>query len=221
MRVSVSVALLCLTLAPARPSVVPRDSPHPVVDARRLIFQSSADDGVTDAAGTPLVDSYALQVFVAGTDTLVEFVSLGKPPADPDGKITLPLLSVLNAPLKPGVIYEAVVEAVGPFGVGASERSNAFTFSPPPCDLWIAPVSIDVDAGGGQSATNVHAGPGCAWAAISNDSWLTITSGHGTGDGTVTFIVAPNTQRGNRNGSLSIADVNFRVHQDGAKNKNQ
>jgi hypothetical protein len=61
----------------------------------------------------------------------------------------------------------------------------------------------------------VTAGAGCAWTAVSNVPWITISGGaSGTGNGTVSYTVAPYTGRPkNRNGSITIAGLNFTVKQ--------
>ena len=54
---------------------------------------------------------------------------------------------------------------------------------------------------------------GCTWAATSNVTWLTITSGaSGSGGGNVTFTVAANTGVA-RTGTLTIAGQTFTVNQ--------
>jgi hypothetical protein len=217
MRVWFALVCLGLTFGFATPSWA--SGPHPVVDPRQLTFSPSPDDDVTGADGNPLVDHYALAIFVLGSDTPFETVSLGKPPADDEGRVRLRLLPLLYAPLTPGVAYQAVVQAVGPGGTADSEPSNAFVISEPPCDPWISPVTLeDVDAAGGSHAITVNVRAGCEWTAASNDSWLTITSGQsGSGTGVVTFTVAPNTGKNNRKGTLTVAGAKFTVRQDGAR----
>jgi hypothetical protein len=62
----------------------------------------------------------------------------------------------------------------------------------------------------------VTSGPGCAWTATLHDSWLAITAGaSGTGNGTVQYTFSANSDRKNRTGTISIADQNFAVTQDG------
>jgi all-beta uncharacterized protein len=222
MRLSLRCACVCLTLmfAATLAAVRPASAAGTVVDARRLTFTVSPDDQAVDQVGTPLVTRYELQVFLAGSDTLVESVNLGKPTPDRGGTVTLQLVPLLYVPLTPNVSYDAVVRASGPGGDADSARSNTFIFTPPPCDPWISPSSLDVEFPGGPGATNVHAGATCRWTAVSNDPWLTITAGQaGMGDGTVTFLVAPNPNRPNRNGSLTVAGSTFRVNQDGVKNQ--
>jgi uncharacterized protein (TIGR03437 family) len=56
----------------------------------------------------------------------------------------------------------------------------------------------------------------CAWNAVSNDAWLTITSGaSGTGNGRVNFSVAANPGATSRTGTLTIAGLTFTVLQTG------
>ena len=72
---------------------------------------------------------------------------------------------------------------------------------------------------GGTGSVNVTATGGCAWTAVSNDSWITITSGSsGFGNGTVNFTVAANAtlpQPISRVGTMVIAQQIFLVTQDG------
>jgi len=70
-----------------------------------------------------------------------------------------------------------------------------------------------VALGGGEGTVAVAAPSGCAWTAVSNATWITITGGaSGAGGGTVTYTVAPYTGRPkNRNGLITIAGLNFAV----------
>lgn len=57
---------------------------------------------------------------------------------------------------------------------------------------------------------------GCNWTAVSNDSFITITSGaSGSGSGAVSYSVAANTSSLSRNGSMTIAGLTFGVSQAG------
>jgi Putative binding domain, N-terminal len=59
--------------------------------------------------------------------------------------------------------------------------------------------------------------PGCDWTAVSNDSWITITSGQsGTGNGVVDYSVAANQNAQGRTGTMLIAAQTFTVMQSGA-----
>jgi hypothetical protein len=64
---------------------------------------------------------------------------------------------------------------------------------------------------------NVTALAGCAWTAMSNSSFITVTAGSsGTGNGTVTYSVAANGGAGSRGGTMTIAGQTFTVNQTGA-----
>lgn len=60
------------------------------------------------------------------------------------------------------------------------------------------------------------ASSGCGWTAVSNVSWITITSGSsGSGNGTVGYSVAANSSTSPRQGTLIIAGRTFTVSQAG------
>ena len=66
-------------------------------------------------------------------------------------------------------------------------------------------------------STSVTAQTGCAWTAVSNTSWLTVTAGaSGSGNGTVSFSAAANTSTSQRTGSLTVGGQTFNVTQAGA-----
>jgi hypothetical protein len=84
------------------------------------------------------------------------------------------------------------------------------------CTFSINPTNqhLNKNAQNGASIA-VTAGAGCAWTAVSNDSWITVQTGaSGTGNGTVTFSVALNGTGSNRIGTMTIAGVTFTVNQD-------
>jgi Viral BACON domain/Putative binding domain, N-terminal len=82
------------------------------------------------------------------------------------------------------------------------------------CAFAIAPASQAFKARGGQGAIAVTAGADCAWTATSAVAWITITSGaSGSGNGSVTFTVAENTEEAARSGTITVADQTFTVMQ--------
>ncbi|HEX8070048.1 MAG TPA: BACON domain-containing carbohydrate-binding protein, partial [Pyrinomonadaceae bacterium] len=86
-----------------------------------------------------------------------------------------------------------------------------------PCTYSIAPTAQSFAAAGGSNTVAVTAGTGCAWTAVSNSSFITITAGSsGTGSGTVSYSVAANTSTSARNGTMTIAGQTFTVTQAGA-----
>ena len=82
------------------------------------------------------------------------------------------------------------------------------------CAYTIAPQSQSIGASGGAGTTvTVTTTAGCEWTAVSNASWLTITSGTpGDGSGSVNFTIAANTGA-QRTGTLTIAGRTFTVTQ--------
>ena len=193
-------------------------SAQSVVDARRVEFTPSTDHNAVDpTSGVALLQSYSLLIFVAGNTTPLRAVSLGKPSPQSGGMILVDFVSLLAPPLSAGVIYEAVVEAVGPGGITASARSNTFSVAGGACAASISPTSQSISAAGGPGSSTVTVGTGCVWSAVSNVSWITVTTGaSSSGSGSVTFSVAANTSSTSRTGTLTIAGITFTVNQAGA-----
>jgi hypothetical protein len=98
-----------------------------------------------------------------------------------------------------------------------SIAGQAFTVSQAagasPCSYAIAPTSQNAPAGASTGTVAVTSGAGCAWTAMSNAPWLTITSGaSGAGNGSVAYTVAANTGSA-RSGTLTIAGQTLTVNQ--------
>ena len=84
------------------------------------------------------------------------------------------------------------------------------------CSFSINPTSASFAAAGGSASVTVTTQAGCNWTAVSNNSFITVTSGaSGTGSGTVSYSVAANTSTA-RSGSLTIAGLTHSVSQAGA-----
>ena len=84
-------------------------------------------------------------------------------------------------------------------------------------------MSQNFGASGSPGSVNVTStGAGCAWTAVSNSSFITVTSGAaGLGNGTVGFTVAANTGPNQRTGTMTIARHVFTVTQDGLNSVTQ
>ena len=78
---------------------------------------------------------------------------------------------------------------------------------PPPNVLW--------SAAGGSGTFAVNTSTGCAWTAASEASWLTVTSGSGSGEGSVAFTVAKNSAAAAREGTIDVAGQKYTVVQYG------
>ena len=62
-------------------------------------------------------------------------------------------------------------------------------------------------AASNQTISIIAASSTCAWTAVSNDDWITITGGtSGTGNGTVTYSITANNTGAQRTGTITIGD---------------
>jgi len=120
-----------------------------------------------------------------------------------------------------GVVTFAVAANTGAARTGTISIANrAFTVSqtagaapPPACTYAIAPTAQNVPSTASTGSVNVTTTAACAWTAVSNAVWLTVTSGAaGTGNGVVGFSVAANTGAA-RTGMVTIATQTFSVTQ--------
>jgi hypothetical protein len=81
------------------------------------------------------------------------------------------------------------------------------------CSFSLSSNSQNFSAAGGTSSVNVITATGCAWTAVSNDAFITITMGSsGSGNGTVNYSVAANAGPA-RVGTMTIAGITFTVNQ--------
>ena len=202
-----------LTMVLATASSVSAQS---ILDAGRVEFTPSPQHNAVDSTtGVPIVQSYSLQIFLAGGATPVQTVSLGKPSPESDGMIRVNFLSLLSPPLTPGVIYEAQVAAVGPGGRSASARSNTFAFRHV-VSATISPASQSVPAAGGTGSSTVTATTGCAGRRRATRHGSRSARAPRVRNGSVTFSVAANPGTTSRTGTLTIGGNTFTVTQAGA-----
>lgn len=118
-------------------------------------------------------------------------------------------------------LSDSNVSAIDPSGnlyIADSEshriRKLTVTQSPENCSYSIEPGSQWFDSSGGRGSVGVTAPSGCGWLAGSNSGWITLSSNAGgSGGGSVTFTVAPNSSGWSRIGTLAIAGRTFTVTQ--------
>ncbi|MBL8230542.1 MAG: hypothetical protein JNL98_18775 [Bryobacterales bacterium] len=98
----------------------------------------------------------------------------------------------------------------------ATSGTATVQLQPPNCAPTLSANSGSFDVEGGTANVNVAIAPGCAWTAASNQAWTVITNGSsGTGNGTVTYTVAPNAGGLARSAVLTIAGLTYNVSQAG------
>lgn len=88
------------------------------------------------------------------------------------------------------------------------------------CPVTLSPSNASHPAGTSTGIVSVATPAGCSWTVFSNtNSWISFGSGlSGTGNGTVTYIVAANNSPSSRSGNINIAGQNFLVTQLGNTN---
>jgi Zn-dependent metalloprotease len=108
------------------------------------------------------------------------------------------------------------VSAVGNDGTTHTAATDVPADCGGTCSFSINPTSASFAAAGGSGSVTVTTTTGCDWTAVSNNSFITITSGaSGSGSGTVNYSVAANTSSLARSGSMTIAGLMFNVSQAG------
>ena len=81
------------------------------------------------------------------------------------------------------------------------------------CSYSVNPTNVTVGAQAGNYAVQVTVASGCSWTAVSNSWTLNVIEGaSGSGNGAVTYSVAPNTSSA-RSGTLTVAGVTIKVMQ--------
>jgi hypothetical protein len=82
----------------------------------------------------------------------------------------------------------------------------------PPCDYRISPVTQSYPNTGGRGNIGISTTAACSWTAASSMPWVTVSSGaSGSGLGTVTYSVAPNTLNDSRTAALTVGGIQFAV----------
>jgi parallel beta-helix repeat protein len=81
------------------------------------------------------------------------------------------------------------------------------------CTLSLSPGSAAFTRNGGSASITVAAPGGCNWTPVSNAGFITVTSGNGSGNGTVDYSVSVNTDPGTRSGTITVGGSVFTVYQ--------
>jgi hypothetical protein len=95
-----------------------------------------------------------------------------------------------------------------------SVEGALFTLQQDACHFALSRTSKSFDARSSVGTVQVRTSDICQWTAVSNASWIDVTSGRsGTGDGRVDYIVQANLTSAPRTGSITIAGQRFTVTQ--------
>jgi hypothetical protein len=89
----------------------------------------------------------------------------------------------------------------------------------PTCTYTLAPTSQTVAAGGDSGQFTVDTQAGCSWnasVASGGASWVTLTSGSGSGRGQVSFSVQANSATSSRQTTIAVGGQSFTITQEAA-----
>jgi hypothetical protein len=133
-------------------------------------------------------------------------------------------------------IVVAQANGTGPADVGysiaenvtASPRTGAITIAgqthtvtqaaaaPPACTYALTPAERSFDAAGGAGTGHVTTGASCAWTAVSNAAWVTVSTPSGTGAFDITYQVAAAAAGVDRTATITVGDQVHTVRQTSA-----
>lgn len=83
------------------------------------------------------------------------------------------------------------------------------------CTYRISPASASMSKDAGTGTIAVTAEASCSWTAESSAPWLALTSGQGTGNGTVTYAVSRNLEIAGRSATIRVGGQTFALMQSG------
>jgi uncharacterized protein (TIGR03437 family) len=103
----------------------------------------------------------------------------------------------------------------GTITIATASSSANFTVSQDafPCAYSFSPLNQTVQPPGGNFTLSV--GTTCTWTASTKTPWITINAGGTTGNGTLSYTVAPNNAIATQSGSITINDQTYTVTQFG------
>jgi hypothetical protein len=119
-------------------------------------------------------------------------------------------------PTAPAPLLTSNVAIVSGGGSETAEGNDPVNIVPVSagCSYSINPSIFSPTGNASASSVAVTTSSGCAWIAVSNTPWLTITSGaSGSGSGSVNFTAGANPVSQPRTGTLTIAGQTFTVNQ--------
>lgn len=86
--------------------------------------------------------------------------------------------------------------------------------TPVACGAAFASATTTVTGDGVKDVVQITADRACRYEASTPDSWISILSGgYGSGDGTLTYLVRPNTGNSSRTGTITLAGSTFTITQ--------
>ena len=177
--------------------------PAPVLNAPSSVA-SGALINVTWSETSPL------SMYVAQEATDLSFLGASSFPVIGPGR------SISHTVATPTAYYYRVASgyACGGQLLQSAWSATAQTTVEPPCTFGLSAPGTSIPAAGGNGGVTVTTNvASCAWTAVSNAAWITVTGGaSGVGGSAVSFAVAANGGS-ERTGTLTIAGHTFAVTQ--------
>src|SRR5262245_47906612 len=117
-------------------------------------------------------------------------------------------------PARDAILAGVLLSAAAAIGVSPAAAATATAAD---CTYAVTPLNKAAVSAGESTIVNVSvAGTGCSWTAVSNDAWITVTSGaSGTSTGPVGLSIAANTGQTARTGTVTIAAQTLTITQNG------
>lgn len=115
------------------------------------------------------------------------------------------------------VTYSVSQNSTGAARVGTMTiAGETVTVTQAACSFEISPSGAIAACLGDTGIIDVTATSCCDWTAVSNDVWITITSGAtGTGNGSVGWTAAVNSGGSSRTGTITVATITYTIDQPG------
>jgi subtilisin-like proprotein convertase family protein len=102
----------------------------------------------------------------------------------------------------------------GLISVSNTSATRTFTIQQPSgCPFSLSQETQNFGGAGGSGNVVVTAAGACGWSALTKDNWINITTGTGTGNGTVSFTVLPNSSGNPRTGTVTIGARTLTISQ--------
>jgi len=168
--------------------------------AQRYSFRATAGQQARINIATPAYVPYA---YLIGPNGAVVAEGAGEQAPGGDGVITLPSSGAY------------LIETTSRDANRTGAYQLALHLAPAGCNFKAAATAQQFDAAGGAAAVNVAAGGECAWTATSVVDWLTLSTGGGKGNGSLSFTVAANSNAAPRIGALFVAGQTLTIEQSG------
>ena len=111
-------------------------------------------------------------------------------------------------------LWNGVATNVGVSNISASGPTMTANLSVQDCTYVLSSAGVIHTSTGGAGSFQVQTGSGCAWTAIDNSPWITISNGSsGSGTATVNYNLAVNTTGSSRIGAITVGGLTFNITQ--------